>query len=126
MQQFVMEREGYYEDAPVDVTIERFSSGPSVVKAFASGDLDVELLGITPAMVLVDKDIDASDLAANSRNGFKIMGTTELADLYEKEGAATFEGDSSVVIIRRATRGSTRNYLKYLNGKTSNNCFRQN
>ncbi|KOX98278.1 nitrate ABC transporter substrate-binding protein [Halorubrum tropicale] len=91
MQHYVMEQEGYYEDVPTDVTIERFSSGPSVVKAFASGDVDVALFGITPAMVLVDKGTEAGVLAASSRNGFKIMGTTELADLYEQEGAATFE-----------------------------------
>ena len=91
MQHYVMEREGYYEDIPVDVTIERFSSGPSVVKAFASGDVDVALFGIAPAMVLVDKGVSAGVLAANSRNGFKIMGTTELAGLYDQEGAATFD-----------------------------------
>jgi NitT/TauT family transport system substrate-binding protein len=91
MQHYVMEREGYYEDIPADVTIERFSSGPSVVKAFASGDVDVALFGITPAMVLVDKGIGASVLAANSKNGFKIMGTTELADLDEQDAAATFD-----------------------------------
>jgi NitT/TauT family transport system substrate-binding protein len=91
MQHYVMEQEGYYENVPADVTIERFSSGPSVVKAFASGDVDVALFGITPAMVLVDKGTDAGVLAANSRNGFKVMGTTELAELYEQEGAATFE-----------------------------------
>ena len=91
MQHYVMEQEGYYEDIPADVTIERFSSGPSVVKAFASGDVDVALFGIAPAMVLVDKGTDAGVLAANSRNGFKIMWTTELADLHEQEGAATFD-----------------------------------
>jgi len=91
MQHYVMEQEGYYEEVPADVTIERFNSGPSVVKAFASGDVDVALFGITPAMVLVDKGTDAGILAANSRNGFKVMGTTELAELYEQEGPATFE-----------------------------------
>ena len=91
MQHYVMERESYYGDVPADVIIERFSSGPSVVKAFASGDVDVALFGITPAMVLVDKGTDAGILAANSRNGFKLMGTTELAELYEQKGPATFE-----------------------------------
>ncbi|OYR61867.1 nitrate ABC transporter substrate-binding protein [Halorubrum ezzemoulense] len=91
MQHYVMEQEGYYEDVPTDVTIERFSSGPSVVKAFASGNVDVALFGITPAMVLVDKGTNAGILAANSRSGFKIMGTTELVDLYEQEGPAVFE-----------------------------------
>jgi NitT/TauT family transport system substrate-binding protein len=91
MQHYVMELEDYYEAVPAEVTIERFSSGPSVVKAFASGDVDVALFGIAPAMVLVDKGTEAGVLAANSRNGFKVMGTTELADLYEQEGPATFE-----------------------------------
>ncbi|PSP20116.1 nitrate ABC transporter substrate-binding protein [Halobacteriales archaeon QH_10_67_13] len=91
MHHYVMEREGYYEGVPADVTIERFNSGPSVVKAFASGDVDVAFFGITPAMVLVDKGTDAGILAANSRNGFKLMGTTEIAELYEQEGANTFE-----------------------------------
>jgi NitT/TauT family transport system substrate-binding protein len=42
-------------------------------------------------MVLVDKGTDAGILAANSRNGFKIMGTTELVDFYEQGGPAVFE-----------------------------------
>jgi NitT/TauT family transport system substrate-binding protein len=91
MQHYVMEQEDYYENVPADVTIERFSSGPSVVKAFASGDVDIALFGIAPAMVLVDKGTDASVLAANSKNGFKIMATTEVVDRYEQEGSATFE-----------------------------------
>ncbi|KTG10660.1 nitrate ABC transporter substrate-binding protein [Haloprofundus marisrubri] len=91
MQHYVMKGEGYYENIPAEVSVERFSSGPNVVKAFASGDVDVALFGITPAMVLVDKGTDAGILAANSRNGFKVMGTTELANLYEQEGPATFE-----------------------------------
>jgi NitT/TauT family transport system substrate-binding protein len=91
MQHYVMEREGYYEAVPAEVTIERFGSGPSVVKAFASRDVDVALFGITPSMVLVDKGTEAGILAANSRNGFKVMGTTDLVDLYEQEGAAAFE-----------------------------------
>jgi len=91
IQHYVMDREGYYEEIPTDVTIERFSSGPNVVKAFASGDVDVALFGISPAMVLVDKGTEAAILAANSRNGFKIVGTTELADRYEQEGPATFD-----------------------------------
>ncbi len=91
MQHYVMEQENYYEDIPADIIVERFSSGPSVVTAFASGDVDVALFGITPAMVLVDKGTNAGILAANSKNGFRIMSTTELVDLYEQEGPNTFE-----------------------------------
>ncbi|WP_318567192.1 ABC transporter substrate-binding protein [Salinigranum marinum] len=91
MQHYVMSEEGYYDDVPADVTVERFSTGPSVVKAFASGSVDVALFGITPAMVLVDKGTEAGVLAASSRNGFKLMATTEVVDLYEREGPTTFE-----------------------------------
>ena len=91
MQHYVMEQERYYDDIPADVTIERFSSGPSVVTAFASGDVDIALFGIAPAMVLAGSGTQAGVLAANSRNGFKIMGTSELVELYEQDGAAVFD-----------------------------------
>jgi len=91
MQHYVMDQQGYYDDLPVDIAIERFSSGPNVVKAFASGDVDVALFGITPAMVLVDRGVEAAVLAANSRNGFRVMATDEVADLYDEVGPAVFE-----------------------------------
>lgn len=56
-----------------------------------SGDIDVALFGITPAMVLSDKRTAGGVLAANSINGFKLMATTDVADLYEREGPAAFE-----------------------------------
>ena len=61
MQHYVMDQEGYYEAVPATVPIERFTSGPSVVKAFASGDVDVALFGISPAMVLVDRGTVAEE-----------------------------------------------------------------
>jgi NitT/TauT family transport system substrate-binding protein len=91
MQHYVLDQEDYYADVPAEVTTERFSSGPSVVKAFASGAVDVALFGITPAMVLVDKGTDAGILAANSQNGFKLMARSEVVDRYEQDGPATFE-----------------------------------
>ena len=36
MQDYVMEQEGYYNDVPAEVTVERFNPGPGVVMAFAS------------------------------------------------------------------------------------------
>ena len=72
------------------MTVERFSDGPSVVKAFASDEVDVALFGVTPAMVLVDKGKQASVLTANSRNGFRVMGTNGLADLYTNKQEDAF------------------------------------
>ncbi|MFC6720428.1 ABC transporter substrate-binding protein [Halovenus amylolytica] len=91
MQHYVMEEEGFYEEIPTDVSVERFGSGPDIVTAFASGEVDVALFGITPAMVLVDRGVDASVLAANSRNGFKVVATSEVADRFERAGATAFE-----------------------------------
>jgi len=86
-----MEQQGYYDELPIEVSVERFSSGPNVVKAFASGDVDVALFGITPAMVLVEKGTAAGVLAANSRNGFKIMASTEVVDRFKQDGGAAFD-----------------------------------
>jgi len=91
MQHYVMEQRGYYDELPVEVSVERFNAGPSVVKAFASGDVDVALFGITPAMVLIDKGTAAGVLAANSRNGFKIMASAEVVDRFEQEGRGAFD-----------------------------------
>lgn len=90
MQHFIMEDAGYYAELPIDVGIERFDSGPAVVQAFASDEVDAAIFGITPAMVLADQGKNAAILAVNSRNGFKIVGTTQLASLYDDHGADAF------------------------------------
>ncbi|EMA55941.1 nitrate/sulfonate/bicarbonate ABC transporter periplasmic protein [Halococcus salifodinae DSM 8989] len=90
MQHYIMQEEGYYESISSAVTVERFSNGPSVVKAFASDEVDIALFGITPAMVLVDKGKAANVLAANSRNGFRVMATSAFADLYTNQQGDAF------------------------------------
>lgn len=90
MQHFIMEDAGYYEEIPTEVNIERFDSGPAVVQAFASDEVDAAIFGITPSMVLADQGKDATMLAANSRNGFKVVGTAQLASLYDEHGAEAF------------------------------------
>ena len=90
MQHYIMQEEGYYESLSSEVTVERFSNGPSVVKAFASDEVDVALFGVTPAMVLVDKGKEASVLAANSQNGFRVMSTSAFADLYTNQQGDAF------------------------------------
>jgi hypothetical protein len=82
MQHYVMEQEGFYENVPADVSIERFSSGPSVVKAFASVDartrdrLHAELLDIwaqtEQTVVFVTHDIDEAVTLADR---VIVMGT---------------------------------------------------
>ena len=50
-QLFVMEGEGWTEEAGLDLELTKFSSGPAIVQAIASGDFDVMYFGIGPAMV---------------------------------------------------------------------------
>lgn len=90
MQHFIMQKEGYYDSLPAEVTVQRFPSGPTVVKALAGGAVDSALFGITPSMVLIAKGTNASVLAANSRNGFRFMATNAFADLYAKKRADAF------------------------------------
>jgi len=90
VQHFVMADAGYYEELPVSVGIERFESGPAVVQAFAGDEVDAAIFGVTPSMVLVDQGKEARVLAANSRNGFKVVGTEVLAGLYDEDGRDTF------------------------------------
>lgn len=90
MQHYIMQEEGYYDALDTEVTAKRFSDGPSVVKAFASDEVDVALFGVTPAMVLTDKGKQADVLAANSRNGFRVMATNAFGDLYADQQGDAF------------------------------------
>jgi len=90
MQHFVMEDAGYYDEIPVPVNVERFESRPAVVQAFAGDEVDAAIFGVTPSMVLADQGKEAHVLAANSRNGFKVVGTQRLAGLYDDHGADAF------------------------------------
>jgi NitT/TauT family transport system substrate-binding protein len=90
MQYFVMQEEGYFDelDATVEGTV--FSDGPSIVQASATGDFDVMMFGIVPAMVVVDNGIPAKIAAANVQNAMQILATDEFATLWDDRGADAF------------------------------------
>ncbi len=50
-QLFVMEGEGWTKEAGLELELTKFSSGPAIVQAIASGNFDVMYFGIGPAMV---------------------------------------------------------------------------
>lgn len=90
MQHFVMDGEGYYDAIDAEVTTEQFSDGPSIVQAYATGDYDVALFGVVPAMVVIDKTGSAKVTAANIRNAMKMLARDEFAELFEEHGADAF------------------------------------
>ena len=90
IQSHIMLEEGYFDELPVDVETEIFSDGPSIVQASATGDFDVMMFGIIPAMIIVDRGIPAKITNANIVDPMLIMGTEEFAAQYESAGADAF------------------------------------
>ncbi|MFB6194331.1 MAG: ABC transporter substrate-binding protein [Halobaculum sp.] len=90
IQSHVMLEEGFFDELPVDVETKIFSDGPSIVQASATGDFDVMMFGIIPAMILVDKGIPAKITNANIVDPMLIMGTNGFAEQFESMGADAF------------------------------------
>lgn len=77
MQHFVLQEEGYYDELDAEIDARQFSDGPSIIQAYASGELDVALFGIVPAMIVIDKGIAAKVIAANIEEPMAIMTRNE-------------------------------------------------
>jgi len=83
-QLFVMEGEGWTSDAGLELSLTRFSSGPAMVQALASGELDVMYFGIGPAMVARANGVPIKVLAASIREQIGLVARGELADSFAR------------------------------------------
>jgi NitT/TauT family transport system substrate-binding protein len=91
MQYFVMQEEGYFDAIDREVEGKQFPNGPDIVKAFASGDIDVAMFGIVPAMIVIDKGIAAKVVAANIEEPMAIMAHEDFHPMWEdNDPAAAF------------------------------------
>ncbi|MFB6091369.1 MAG: ABC transporter substrate-binding protein [Halobellus sp.] len=92
MQYFVMDQEGYFDEISATVKGEVFSDGPSIVQASATGDFDVMMFGIVPAMIVMDKGIPSKITAANIQNAMQILAHDDFAAIWEDaaSGAEAF------------------------------------
>ncbi|MFB6127912.1 MAG: ABC transporter substrate-binding protein [Halolamina sp.] len=88
MQYFVMQEEGYLDELSADVEGKRFSDGPSIIKAYASGDIDVAMFGIVPAMIVIDRGISAKVVTANIEEPMGILAHEEFAAMWNPDDAA--------------------------------------
>ncbi|MCK2185186.1 ABC transporter substrate-binding protein [Halomonas getboli] len=79
-QLFVMEGEGWTDDAGLDLELTRFSSGPAMVQALASGELDVMYFGIGPAMVARANGVPIKVLASSIREQIGVVARGPLAE----------------------------------------------
>lgn len=85
-QLFVMQGEGWLGEAGIEVETVRFQSGPAIVQATASGDMDVMFFGIGPAMVSRARGQDVKVVAANVIKQVAAIGRGPFAALAEEHG----------------------------------------
>lgn len=83
-QLFVIEGEGWLDEANIELDKKRFSSGPAMVQALASGQLDVVYFGIGPAMVARAKGVDLRVVAGNVQEQIAFIAQGELRKLMDQ------------------------------------------
>ena len=81
-QLFVIEAEGWAAQAGLDLQLTRFSSGPAMVQALASGSYDVAYVGIGPAMVARAAGLDLKVVAANGIDQVSLIGRGDLVEAF--------------------------------------------
>lgn len=93
-QLFVIEAEGWAGEAGLDLRLTRFSSGPAMVQALASGKYDVAYVGIGPAMVARGNGLDLKVIAANGKDQLALLGRGAFAETFADASspAAAFAG----------------------------------
>lgn len=90
-QLFVMESEGWTKAAGLDLELTKFSSGPAIVQAIASGDFDVMYFGIGPAMVSRARGVPIKVVASNVIEQVGLLARGEFAAVM-KDATTPAEG----------------------------------
>ncbi len=89
-QLFIMEGEGWTKEAGLDLQLTKFSSGPAIVQAIASGKFDVIYFGIGPAMVARANGVPIKVVAANGIEQIALIAQGDLRK-YIDEAASPAE-----------------------------------
>lgn len=91
LQYYVMESEGYFSEVDATIDNREFTDGPAIIKASASGDIDIAMFGVVPAMISIDRGIPAKVTAANIKEPMAIVADTELSTLWDEHGSDAFD-----------------------------------
>ena len=83
-QLFVIEGMGCAKEAGIKLELTRFSNGPAIVQAIASGKMDIMCFGIGPAMVTRGKGIKLKVIAAAITNQIAVIAQGDLVDYFDK------------------------------------------
>lgn len=90
-QLFVIEGRHWASEEGIHLKLVRFSDGPAMVQAVASGKLDVMYFGIGPAMVAYAKGVKIRVVASNIVKQIAFIARHSLARFYDpSDPAATF------------------------------------
>lgn len=92
-QVFVMEGEGWTEEAGLDFNLVRFQNGPAMVQAVASGELDVMFFGIGPALVARGRGQDIRVVASNIIEQIALIARENLAEYWDETDPASLFAD---------------------------------
>jgi len=91
LQYFVMDDQGYFDDIDRTVNGEEFTDGPSIIKAYSGGDIDIAMFGIVPAMILIDRGLPAKVTATNIKEPMAILTHEEFGPLWDEHGSDAFD-----------------------------------
>jgi NitT/TauT family transport system substrate-binding protein len=69
-----------------DVQWKLFGTGPAIVDAFARGDADLAYIGLPPAIIGMDKDVEIKCIAGGHMEGTVIIGRAERKGFPEEKG----------------------------------------
>ena len=83
---FVLAGDGSTRDAAFDLKLTKFDSGPNAIQAFASGTIDILVIGIAPVAVARARGLDASVIAAAAIGGSAFVAGPALAKIFDENG----------------------------------------
>jgi ABC-type nitrate/sulfonate/bicarbonate transport systems, periplasmic components len=90
LQYYVMESEGYFSDVDATIDSREFTDGPSIIQASASGNIDIAMFGVVPAIISIDRGIPAKVTAANIKEPMAILTNNEFSTLWDEHGSDAF------------------------------------
>lgn len=83
---FVLSGDGSTRDAGFDLKLSKFDSGPNAIQAFASGTIDILVIGIAPVAVARARGLEASVVAAAAIGGAAFVAGPALAKAFADNG----------------------------------------
>lgn len=84
-QLFVIEGMGWAKDAGINLELTRFSNGPAIVQAIASGKMDTMCFGIGPAMVTRGKGIELKVIGAGIVEQIAVIAQGDLVKYFDEQ-----------------------------------------